>query len=314
MAVATGIKERIGYIAETVIGETPATPGFQTVEVTGFSVNPSKEVIQDNRLGNRNRRCNKHGNETLSGDVSLLLVHGAYDDLIEAAFCGSWVTGVPAIGSDALVNGDTRRGFTFVRENPELATNQFRYYRGIEINTLGLELTQNDNVSLTFGVIGVEATKGQTALAGQTFVAPSAACAYDYKYGSLKVDTVERAAITGFSFNIENGIEASFRLFDDKTGSKPIAKFDVSGNITLQFESTEDYNSFLDASKVSIELALQDAAIGGNEYVLTIPRAMFNSAPTDTGGEGEITISLDFAGEYDSGIDGTAQLVRTAAA
>ena len=313
MAVATGIRERIAYAAETVIGETPATPEFQTVEVTGFSINPSKEVIQDNRLGNRNRRCNKHGNQTVSGDLSLLLVHGAYDDLLEAGFCGTWENDSPVLGSDTLVNGDTRRSFTIARENPEIDTNAWRYYRGVEVNTIGLELTQNDNVQLTFGVIGVEATKGQAALAGQTFVAPSTACAYDYKYGSLKVDDVVRAAITGFSFNVENGIEASFRLFSDKTGSKPIGKFDVGGNITLQFESTEDYNSFLAADKVSIELALRDAATDGNEYVLIIPRAMFNSAPTDTGGEGEITITLDFAGEYDGGIDGTAQLVRTAA-
>lgn len=314
MAVATGIRERIGIVAETTIGTTPATPAFQLIETTGFSINPTKEVIQDNRLGNRNRRCNKHGNKSVSGDLPLLLVYGAYDNLIEAAFCGTWATDSPALGSDAIVNGDTRRGFTIMRENPEITATPFRYYTGVEFNTMALELTQNDNVSLTFGVVGVDSGAPQAAIAGQTTVVASTDCAFDYKHGSLLVDGTARAQATAFSINFENGIEASYVLFKDTTGDKPYGKFDVSGNITLQFDSVDDYNIFLNADKVAIVLTLQDAATGGNEYELTIPKAMFNTATTDTGGEGEITISLDFVGEDDDVIGGTAQLVRTPAA
>lgn len=306
MAVATGIRERIGIVAEATIGTTPATPAFQLIETTGFSINPTKEVIQDNRLGNRNRRCNKHGNKSVSGDLPLLLVYGAYDNLIEAAFCGTW-------SNDTLVNGTVRRGFTIMRENPEITATPFRYYTGVEFNTMALELTQNDNVSLTFGVVGVDSGAPQAAIAGQTTVPASTDCAFDYKHGSLLVDGTPRAQATAFSINFENGIEASYVLFSEVTGAKPIGKFDVSGNITLQFDSVDDYNIFLNADKVAIVLTLQDAATGGNEYELTIPKAMFNTATTDTSGEGEITISLDFTGEYDAGIDGTAQLVRTPA-
>ena len=306
MAVATGIREQIGIIAETTIGTTPASPAFQLIETTGFTINPTKEVIQDNRLGNRNRRCSKHGNKSVAGDLPLLLVYGAYDNLIEAAFCGTW-------DDDTLVNGVTRRGFTIARNNPEFGANSWRYYTGVEINTMALELTQNDNVSLTFGVIGVDSDTPSAALAGQTLLPAVTDCAFDYKHGSLLVGGVARAQATAFTINIKNGIEASYVLFSDVTGAKPIGKFDVSGNITMQFDSVDDYNHFINADKVAIVLTLQDAATGGNEYELTIPKAMFNTANTDTSGEGEISISLDFAAEYDSGIDGTLQLARTPA-
>lgn len=307
MAVATGIRERIGIIAESTIGTTPASPNFQIIETTGFTINPTKDVIQDNRLGNRNRRCNKPGNKSVSGDLPLLLVYGAYDNLIEAAFCGTW-------SADTLVNGTTRRGFTIMRENPEITATPFRYYRGMEVNTMSLELTQNDNVSLTFGMVGVEAGEMQTALAGQDTTPAVTDCAFDYKHGSLTVDGVARAQATAFSIQVDNGIETSFVLFKDTTGDKPFGKFDVTGNITLQFDSAADYDAFINGDKVAIVLTLQDAATNGNEYELTIPKAMFNTGATDTGGEGEITISLDFAAEYDDTIDGTLQLVRTPAA
>lgn len=389
MAVATGIRERIGYVAETTIGTTPTNPNFQLLETTGFNVNPDKEVIQDNRLGNRNRRCNKHGNQTVSGDIPGLLVYGAADPLIEAGFCGTWtaalttgssslsatttsfdraagsfvtdgfvvgsvvestgftnagnnglfaVTAVAALSltvsplegqtmttesaatgrevaaPSQLKNGITRKGFSFMRENPEISATSFRYYKGIEINTIGLELAQNDNVSLTLGVIGVEATKLQAAIAGQSTNAASSECPFDYKYGSLNVDGTARAQATAFSVNVENGIESSFVLFSDKSGAKPFAKFDVNGDITLQFDSSDDYNAYMDGLKRSIILKLEDAASAGNEYALIMPQVMLNSATTDTGGEGEITLSAGYAAELDTQLNCTAVLIRKPAA
>lgn len=314
MAVATGVNEVIGYVAEANIGETPANPVFKILETTGFNVNETRETIQDNRLGNRNRKCNKQGNIGVTGDVPLLLEYDAYDDLLAAAFCADWETDAPAVGSDRLVNSNLRKGFTFMRRNPELGGSQYRYYKGCEIGGFSLELTQNDNIAVTFSVIGVESTPIQAMITGATTSPAPGGCSFDYKHGSFQVDGSPVANITAFSFAVENNIEASHVLFSQKTGAKPIGKFDATGSVTAQFDDELLYNKFINDEKAAIVVTMEDAASGGNKLVLTIPKAMLSNPTTDTSGDGEITLSAEFTGEYDAGIDGTVQLVRTPAA
>lgn len=305
MATSTGANVRWGYAAEATIGTTPANPEFKTLEFTGSGLKLTKDLIESALLGGRDRKCLRHGNRTVGGDLNTLLIYGHQDELIEAALCGTWE-------GDTLTNGAVRRGFTFVRQDPDIGTDAYRYYTGCEINTMNLSLTPNDDVQLTFGIIGVDNTPGQAAITGQSFTTPTTNCPFDYKRGEIRVGGEVVANMTSFNVQVENGMESSFVLFSNVTGNKSIGKFNVTGNITAQFDGFTQYNLFEEAEKVSVVIVLQDG--DGNEYEVELPRVLLNTADDDVGGEGEITMSSDFTAEIDNTAGYTMQISRTAAA
>ncbi|QDP59308.1 MAG: hypothetical protein Tp136SUR676911_47 [Prokaryotic dsDNA virus sp.] len=309
MATATGSGLRVGYVAESTIGTTPATPEFKVLETTGFNVNLTKELIEATLLGGRDRKCLRHGNRTVGGDIPSLLIYGHQDDLLEAALGGTWEADTPAVGTDQLTNGSVRRGFTIFRQDPALGADSYRYYTGCEMNTLNLELTPNSDVVFTVGVIGVDSPNEHAEKAGATYIEPSGDCPFSYDSGSILDDGVELADVTQLTMTVENNIESSFVLFSKTTGSKPQGKINVSGNVTAQFQNFTLYDKFISGEKSSLEVNLLDEA--GNAYKITLPRTMFNTGNTDVGGEGEITISLDFTAELDSATGSTIIVERT---
>lgn len=303
---ATGATTRTGYVAESTIGTTPATPAFTTLKITSFNLNRTAELIRSQYLGDRNPKCLAHGNVSVSGDVVQPLIFGASDDFLQAALGGTWTT-------DVLQNGDVRRAFTMLREQQNFTgADKFLFYTGCEINTMGLSVAQNSDVTATFGVIGVEQTDTHEAITGQTFVAAPTECPFRYDRGSISADGETLADVTAFELNVTNNIESSYVLFSKVTGSKPNGEFNVTGNLTMQFRDFDLYDKYRRAEKVEIDLVLEDSA--GNSYEISLPSALLNSGTADVGGPGEIPISFDFECDKSEDSDYTMQVTRVAAA
>lgn len=294
MAVsATGNQTRAGFVAESPIGTTPATPAFNLLPFSGFNPNRTVEVIRSNILGSRDPKHLGHGNVSVSGDVETPLIYGAVDPLLEAALGGTWTADTPAVGTAQLQNGDTRRGFTLFREQEDFAgADRFLYYEGCEINTLALSVQPNSDVTATFGVIGVESPESHAEITGATYVDYPTITPFRYHTGSIEVDSSVVADITGFDISVNNNIETSYVLFKKTTGAKPNGEFNVTGTLTVQFRDFALYDKFRTAAKASIVLNLTDSA--GNALKVRLPSALFNSANADVGGPGEIPLSIEF--------------------
>lgn len=298
MANATGATAEVGYIAEVTIGTTPATPNFKKAHQTGFSLLPTKEVLTAPLLGGRNKKCTRGGNISVAGDLSTLLITSHQNDLIEAALGGTWAVDTPVVGTQQLTNGDTRRGFTFYRKDPNIGADSYRYYRGTEVNTLALALAQNDNVTLTLGLVGIDAPAVHTEIAGSTYTALPSECPFDYKQGSIVSDSVTLAKVTDFSLNIENGITQSFVLFSTVTGDKPNGEFNVTGSLSLQFDSLDMYGKFINDTDTDLVLTMIDDA--GNQHEVTLPAITITEHGDPIEGPGEIILNLAFEAKYDS--------------
>lgn len=301
MAIANGAQHSLQYVAETTYGATPAAPSWSVLPHNSSSLALSKDAIESEKLrGDRQVEDFRHGNKSVSGDVAGELEYGAFDDLLEAALCGSWTT-------DVLKAGTARKSFTFERKFGDLATPEYHRYTGCEINSMALSVSPNAMVSATFGVIGKDLTISTSATG--TDGTDAGNTPFDSFTGSIKEGGSAIATVTALELSLENGIEPLFAIGSQTTSRPSIGKSRLTGTLTTYFESKSLYEKFLNETSSSIELVLTD--LDGNSYKIELGNVKYNSGQPDVSGEGAVTIAMEFVGLYDSADASNLVITRT---
>ena len=78
-------------VAETVYGETPATPPFKRLRHTGMTLGVQRGSLQSEELRpDRQISDFRLGAVSIAGDVMTELSYGSFDDLLEATLLGTW--------------------------------------------------------------------------------------------------------------------------------------------------------------------------------------------------------------------------------
>tara|TARA_R110000868_G_scaffold338663_1_gene599435 strand:+ start:8887 stop:9804 length:918 start_codon:yes stop_codon:yes gene_type:complete len=303
MAIANGAQHSIHYIAEATYGTTPSTPTWIPLPHTGTSLSLSKDAIESEKLrGDRQVEDFRHGNKSISGDISSELEYAAFDDILEAVLCGTWAT-------DVLKAGVTRRSFTVERKFADLTTPEYHRYTGCEFNTLSLSVSPNSMVGATFGVIGKDLVLATAAVASSTYSADVGNSPFDSFTGSISEGGSTIGTVTSIDITIENGLEPLFSVGSSTTNRPSIGKSRATGSLTTYFESKTLYEKFINETSSAITLTLTDVA--GNSYEIDMSTVKYNSGSPDVSGEGSVTISMDFVALF-NGSD-SSQIVITRA-
>jgi hypothetical protein len=292
MAIANGAQHTIHFVSEATYGTTPAAPAFKPFPHTGTNLAMTKDGLESEKLrGDRQVEDFRHGNQSISGDVTSEFEYGDLDDILQAVLCGTWA-------ADVLKAGVTRRSFTLERKFADLATPEFHRYTGCEFNTFAMSVSPNAIVTATFGVIGKGLTLATTAIASSTYASPSAVQPFDSFTGSITEGGSPIAVVTSIEFTLENGLEPLFAVGSKTTNRPSIGKSRLTGTMTTYFESKTLYEKFINETSSSIVLTLVDLA--GNDYEFDFPNVKYNSGQPDVSGEGAVTISMDFIALYDA--------------
>ncbi|QNN97185.1 hypothetical protein P9A51_gp30 [Xanthomonas phage Xp12] len=300
--MANGSRHSMRYVAETVYGQTPATPAFKPIRHTGTTLGLSKESLQSEEIRDDRQIADfRHGARQVGGDINFELSFGSFDDLLEAVTLGTWVAdGAPGGDGDRLKAGTVRRSFTVERFFGDIATADKPYHRftGVELNTLALAISANAMITGTFGTVGSDMSTAQAIIAGATYAAPTTTSPLDSFTGTLNENGTPIAVITEIQLNLENGLEARFVVGSKKSILPSIGRSNVSGTITAYFENSLLLDKFINETESSIVFELPDGA--GNKYVFTLPRIKYNGGQPDVEGEGPITLSMPFQALLDS--------------
>ena len=305
MTIADGTQHSLHYIAEVTYGTTPATPTWIPLPHTGTTLGLEKETIESEKLrGDRFVEDVRHGNKSISGDVSSELEYAALDDMLEAVLGGTWAT-------DVLKVGATRRSFTFERKFADLATPEWHRYTGCELNSLSINVAPNAMVGVTLGIIGQDTNLATAEIASSTYSADVGNLPFDSFTGSITEGGGAIAVVTSIDMTIENGLEAKFAVGSEITNRPSIGKSRVSGNLTAYFESKTLYEKFVNETASDIVFVLTDTA--GNDLTVDITNVKYTSGRVDVSGPGSITVPMDFIGLYSSG-DASSVVVTRAAA
>lgn len=290
MTIASGSRHLLSYVAEETYGTTPATPTLKNLRHTACSIGLSKETVESDEIrSDRQINCFRHGNKSVAGDVDGELSDNSYDDLIEAALCGTWNTNV-------LKAGTTRRSFSIERKFEDIT--QFVRYTGCEVNTMSVSVSPNSMVEVSFGIIGQDQSIAQTAIAGSSYAAAVTTCQFDSFNCAITEGGSAIAIVTELEITLENGIKPQYVIGDDNTVRPPIGRSNVTGSLTAFFEDAALLTKFQAETESSLSLTFTDP--DGATLQIQIPALKYNSGQPDVGGEGSVTISMDFQAVYDS--------------
>ena len=296
--IATGARHSMAMIAETVYGTTPATPQLDDIRHVSTTLaltkssNESAEIRSDRQIAHF-----RHGNKSVAGDIAIELSYGTFDALLEAVMCGAWDADVPAVGSDQLQVGTTRRSFTVERKFGNLAVPEYHRYTGLEVNSLNMSIAPDAIISGSFACIGQDLAIDTAIIAGANYPDPTTTEPFDSFSGVINEGGAAIGVVTSLDFTLENGLNPLFVVGSDKTIDPIIGKSRVTGTMNVYFESKTLLEKFINETASSLDFTLVDP--DGNEYKFNFPNIKYTGGQVDTSGEGEISLPLPFTALYD---------------
>ena len=304
MTIATGSQSSTYYVEESTFGDTPTTPAYDMLCVLTNTIGVQKDTLTNDCLTpDRQRKDVRGGNLGVSGDITFNLEYGNFDAMIEAAFMGTWT-------ADVLEVGTRFRSFTIEKHLLNLDTPEYHRFRGCIVNTMSLTAQPNSMINGTFGFIGkdIDSANLTTQVAGSTYNPYTERQSFDSYTGSATIDGVASNVSTELTFNLENGYEPAYVLFDNNTIQPADGKNVMTGTVGVFYEDSTLYQDYLDENEISIAYTLQDP--DGNQYQILFPRVkIFNGNP-DLSDDGQIQVSYEAEFLFDSVTGTTAQITR----
>lgn len=300
--MADGSRHSLYAVAESVYGETPASPALDLVRITGTTLGLDKDSLQSEEIRSDRQIADfRLGANQVNGDINFELSYGTFDDLLEAVLMSAnWATDTPSVGTDQIKGGTLRRSFTMIRHFADISDKPYLIFRGVEINQMTLSIAANAMVTGTFSVIGQSQTAAAdlTALGTPTYNPASTTSPVDSFTGTLNEGGTPIAVITEIQLTLSNGMEPKF-VVGSKNSLKPSSgRSNVTGQITAYFEDAVMLEKFLNETESNIVFNMPDAA--GNNVSFKIPRIKYTGGRPDVQGEGPITLSMPFQALLDA--------------
>lgn len=199
-----------------------------------------------------------------------------------------------------LKAGTVRRSFSVFRnftDIPDGAGMPWHAFRGIEFNTLALNVTPTAIVTATFGCIGREPELLTAAPAGATFPAATTTAPMDGFTGELLEGGTVCGVATELTLNLDNGLAVENIVGSKLTRRPSVARSNLTGNLGTFFDDATYLEKFLNEADSSLAMAFPDGA--GNRYVFEVPKFNYTGGQPDTSGQGSIPMAMPFQGVMD---------------
>ena len=312
---------RFAICWETSPGVIPATPTWQVVRVTGegLAYNPTATNSAEMDASRNVRDSILTGGE-VSGDINFELSYNTpWMDLLESAFCSDWGdfanmgipggtllngygaadTGTRAVGADDIFIGSEQKTFT-VEKRFTLDDSSFIYHRynGCLVNTMTLNVTPNEPINGSFGVVGRGLTLATTQLAGSTYVDPgvnpvfTALNVSDILFDGPSFDmTYSAYCFNGLTFNLNNNARRTACVGPATTAQTVLGRMEASIDANVYLSDNKMLTWLLNQEDVAIRVNMRDTASPVHKYILRAPRAKVQSGTVVASGTGQDVIS-----------------------
>lgn len=307
---SAGTRVDLSYVEETTAGETPATPSMKELRATVRNINPSKNILDSEEVKDHRQMVDqRHGFNSVGGNIDFELAYEDYDDMLEAALGGSW-TSEAAGTPNTLDIGNTLRTFTIERRFNDIS--KFQVFKGVAINELSLSVQPDSLVTASLGLVGMSFDPAAGAELG-TPTASAGNSAFESFSGSINEGGSSIAHLTGIDFTLTNNRQVNPVLLSKTAQEVDEGQVEITGTITARFKNATLLDKFINETESSMDFQLDD--IGGTEYLkFTFPRIKYNGGEIDPPQTGPVIINLPFVALYDSATSTALQIERSNAA
>lgn len=310
MSFADGSQVRLADVSEATIGTIPATPAFQVMRYRTASIRLNKQTdISDEVRPDRNVPGITDVGRAVTGTIETRFSYNTFNTWLERLLCSVFSTGV-------LKNGITPKAGTLEFTYEQGATDSYIRYSGCRWNTLDLNLRSRAPVQASWGIMGIDSPTPTTAIITGATYAP-ATTTEDFNAGlNVAALAISSAALVtppkvqAMSLRITNNIYQVDVVGQYAPYGHGLGRFEVSGSMTVLFESLAAYTAILNHEDVTIGFTLQDKA--GNTLQFSLPKTKFlDGGPAAPGNGQPVIIEVPFQGFYDSGSSATITITKT---
>jgi len=267
------------YISEVTYGTTPTNGTWDLLRFTGESLTASPVTVQSSEIRS-DRLINdlKKVNETISGGVDLEFSTDTFDDLIEAAMCGTWTT-------DVLKTGLVDRSFSIEKELGDIS--RFALFKGMRVGQWSLSLAFGSIVTGTFTFAGSGATVGATSAVGTgstNAATTTSVLNASSDVSNVKIDGVAtNVCIQTITLDVNNNLREQNCIGSAAPSDQNKGSSTITGTMEVYAspDSFDLYGVSLANSSIELEYTVTD---GVNSYTFLIPNARLSGDTPMIGG------------------------------
>ena len=300
MTIASGQNVTISMKAESTYA-TAATGNYDLVPFSSESLTLSKTNYESGIIaGDREVRDIRMGSHSVSGDISFDLSYQAtYITMLQA------LLGVSAqeAGGDFAV-GSVRNSFSFQKsfETDLAGSDDVHLFTGLEVNSFALTVPADGLVTGSFSFVGANMTT-EDALVGTDVTYTDANNPFHSSEVTITEGGSSQSIITDLSLTIENGIATANIIGSTEPIQGGIGKCRVTGSLTAHFTSGALYEKFVANTSTSLLISMGATTTG---LSISLPEVLYTTGVVNVGGEGLISVTMDFVAMRDDATDVSA--------
>lgn len=295
---------RLGIVTELTAGDTPATPAFDLMRVTGEGLTYEVSTTQSDEMGGLNRGVKDSilVGATVTGDISFeLSKNKAFEKLFVGGLGSKWAAdyfGTPW-GAAANETYDYQEVTTFSIEKrftmDDTPTYNYHRFVGCMVDTTALSITPNEPITGTFSFVGQMMATATAEIASSTYVAGGTSPimtaplvtgitllsphGIDGTTGlplGTSVPWLDGSCFTGLDLTLANNARELQCIGVLGSSETVLGRFEASSTGTLYYANDEPLDALIDQTEYALQVTMTDGE--GGSYDLLFPRIKFSTA------------------------------------
>lgn len=292
--MSSGAKIKLYACEETVLGQTPSSPVWNTIRRVSDSLTENVTTEQSNEIVDTRFRQGGMATEAeITGTLEFELSLGTFDMFFSALACNNWAANVLNFG------GNVRKSFTFVKVFEDVG--QVFIYRGIQVNSAELTIGTTGKVTGNFGLVGTSFTRQTVNPVTAPVAASSRPLVSAINVANLLVNgqSIQGVAcLQSLTLSFNNNAEAVRCIGSGKiTPEKYIEKI-MDIDLTASFMFSNVSAAYIDniKSRAKMTLAFEINDSQNSKYTFNFPQLEVMEAGHPDGGlEDLVTQDVSFA-------------------
>lgn len=291
-------------VEEVTYGTSPGT-GETYFEIISESLKQEIDIKSRRSLRGVSDRKTTLGNKVVGGDLALDLNFEGLGLLLKHAMGGyAFAADTPVAGANThtfTLSDTLPTGLSIEISKGNIPSGDVFLYQGVKVNTLEFDLTPDEIIQLTCGLIAQTETADGAASGSPTY--PSD-LPVEWRYaGSLTLAGETTLDFEAGKIALDNMLRRRFLMHDTTREPDRDGRRKVTGEAVVEFEDLALYNKYVAGTTGTLALTYtsDEFVTGATPYsmAITMPKIQLTGLPPEVSGEGPITITWPFLSLHD---------------
>ncbi|MBY5962119.1 phage tail tube protein [Marinobacter nauticus] len=281
---------------EVAYRPTGSADNFKYITYVTESLNTSNDTKESpNQRQNRQLSNTRIMSSEVSGSLDIAFAQDEYDSFLESALCSTFDV------SGNLIIGEEKQSYDILKiYTYEDGTQDAVLFEGMHVNTLSLEIPEQDYVTGSIGFVGTHRTFNYD-LTGLTIDPATKGEEYDAsnQFGSIAINSGSIGVIKNISLSIDNGYQAVTGIDSQTPFKQKQGDIAVTGSIevVMSKDAFALYKTSITNTPADIQYSLDN---GSTSYAMSLPRVNLAGDLPSGNNTDVITMSLDMTGTFDA--------------